>query len=249
MRTLAACCLLLAAGAWCPAGDSKETKSLLEKAIKAVGGQAKAASLQNLTLKGKFAIEENGQQITVNLDGAFQNWDRQRLDLEVNVNGRMENALLVINGKKGWIKDRNKVNDIGKELSIFSDVMFAVRVPQLLAGLKDKTFKLSHLGELRDTTVGDEDAVGLRVSRKGSPDLNLFFSKKTHLLLKADTRFTTPQNREIELEIRLSDYKDFDGLKHFTKMTFKADGKTINMELSDLRPNAQLEANLFNRPE
>src|SRR5262249_4068099 len=81
---LVVCGLFCAASAWLQAGDSAETKTLLEKAIKAAGGEAKVGLLKNLTWKGKFSIEENGQQIAVNLDGSLQGWDRQRLELEVN---------------------------------------------------------------------------------------------------------------------------------------------------------------------
>ena len=245
-HALAACALLGMANAWLPAQDTAETKALLDKAIKAAGGQAKVAALKNLIWKGKLSIDENGQQISIGMDGSFQGWDKQRLEVEVNVNGRTENALVVINGKKGWVKDRNRVNELGKELAAFSDVVFAVRGPQLLTGLRDKSITLSHLGEIK---VGDQDAVGLRISRKGSPDLNIFFSKKTHLLLKADSRFTEPQGKEVEMEILFNEYKDFDGLKHFTKLTFKADGKAVNLEVSEVRPGAQFEANTFGRPE
>ena len=245
-RALVAGGLFCAASALLQAGDSAETTTLLEKAIKAAGGQAKVDQLKNLTWKGKFSIEENGQQIAVNLDGSLQGWDRQRLELEVNANGQTENVLLVINGKKGWIKVRNNITDIGKELAVFSQVVFAVRGPQLLVGLKDKAFQLSHLGQIK---VGDQEAVGLRISRKDAPDVNVFFSKKTYLPLKADTRITEPQGKEIEMEISFSDYKDFGGVKHFTKLSFKAEGKTIPVELTELTPGAQLEANAFAKPE
>jgi hypothetical protein len=245
-HVLAVCALVGTANAWLQAGGTAETKALLDKAIKAAGGQAKVDGLKDLAWKGKLSIDENGQQVTVGLDGNFQGWDRQRLEVEVNVNGTTQNLLLVINGKKGWVKNQNKANELGKELAVFSDIVFAVRCPQLLTGLKDKSFQLSHLGELK---VADQKAVGLRVSRKGSPDVNIFFSKKTHLLLKADTRFTEPQGKEIEMEILFDEYKDFGGLKHFTKATFKADRKTINLEVSDLRPGAQFEANAFAKPE
>src|SRR5262249_62224826 len=118
--------------------------------------------------------------IAVNLDGSLQGWDRQRLELEVNANGQTENILLVINGKKGWIKVRNNITDIGKELAVFTQVVFAVRGPQLLTGLKDKAFQLSHLGGIK---IGDQDAVGLRVSRKEAPDLKRLFSQKAYLPL------------------------------------------------------------------
>jgi hypothetical protein len=245
-RVLLAGALLGVANAWLQAGDSAETKALLDKAIKAAGGQAKVDGLKNLAWKGKLSLDANGQEITVGMDGNFQGWDRQRLEVEVNVNGRTENLLLVINGKKGWVKNQNKINELGKELATFSDVVFAVRGPQLLTGLRDKSIQLSHLGEIK---VGDQDAVGLRITRKGSPDLNIFFSKKTHLLLKADSRFTEPQGKEVEMEILFNEYKDFDGLKHFTKLTFKADGKAVNMEVSEVRPGAQFEANTFAKPE
>lgn len=245
-RPLLACALLGVANAWLPAQDTAETKALLDKAIKAAGGQAKVEALKNLAWKGKLSLDANGQQISIGMDGSFQGWDKQRLEVEVNVNGMTQNLLLVINGKKGWVKNQDKVNELGKELATFSDVVFGVRGPQLLTGLRDKSIQLSHLGEIK---VGDQDAVGLRISRKGSPDLNIFFSKKTHLLLKADSRFTEPQGKEIEMEILFNEYKDFDGLKHFTKVIFKADGKAVNMEVSEVRPGAQFEAKTFAKPE
>ncbi len=241
-RGLVACGLVSLAGAMLHAGDAAESKALLDKAIKAAGGQAKVDKLKNFSWKGKFSLEENGQQLDVKLDGSFQGWDRQRLDVEINAN----NILLVINGAKGWVKSPNgKVDTLGKELAVFANVVFAARGPQWLSGLKDKAFQLAHLGEIK---VGDQEAVGLRISRKDTPDLNVFFAKKTNLPLKADTRFTSPQGKEIDMEILFGDYKDIAGLKHFTKLTFKADGKVINVELSDLMPEAQLEANLFDRP-
>jgi hypothetical protein len=244
-RGLVALTLLVAAGAWSQAGE-KEIKTLLDKAIKACGGQVKMDGLKKLTWKGKMDIVEGTKQIGVTMDGTFQDWDKQRLDVEVNKNGQLENATLVINGKKGWTKDKNKVREISKELPTFANVVFAVRGPQLLAGLKDKKFQLSHLGEVK---VGDQDAVGLRISRKESPDLSIFFSKKTHLPLKAETRLTDPRGKEIDMEIQFSDYKDFDGLKHFTKVTFKVEGKNVVMEVSELRPGAKLDANSFAMPK
>jgi hypothetical protein len=244
-RALAALSFLAAVVGWSEAGNNAETQTLLDKAIKALGGQAKVDKLKNMTWNGTFTAERMGQKIPVKINGSFQGWDKQRLELMANFKGKNEDSLLIIHGKKGWGKDQYGVREIGKEYVIFRDVFFAVRGPQFLTGLKDKAFGLSYLGELK---VADQQTIGLRIRRKEAPDLNVYFSQKTLLPVKADIHISEPKGKEMDLEILFGDYKEFDGLKHYTKLTFKADGKSIDVNLSDLRPGAQLEASLFDRP-
>jgi hypothetical protein len=46
-----------------------------------------------------------------------------------------------------------------------------------------------------------------------------------------------------------SDYKEFNGTKHFTKVALKQGGKPIfEAELSDVKSLDQIETNVFDKP-
>jgi hypothetical protein len=229
------------------AGDAAETRQILDKAIKAAGGAAKVAKLRNVTWKGTANIEEGGMQATITHEGSSQGWDKYRVDLTAQIGGRNEAILMVLNGDKAWASKDGKVKEApAKEIGVVRDFFYAWRVVQMLPALKDKAVKLSHLGEVK---VGDRPAVGLLVSQTGRPDVSLFFDKENSLPLKSVVRLKVPNDQEKELEYLFSAYKDFDGLKHFTKITFRADSKEYVTELSEIRTPAELDATLFAKPE
>jgi len=227
-------------------GDQNEVRQVLDKAIKSLGGEAKVAKLKGAGWKGTTTLDVGGQQITLNHEGSALGWDKQRLDLEIQEGGRTQTLLLVINGDKAWVNARGKVEEPkAKEIAPVRDFFFGLRAVHMLPALKGKDFTLSHLGELK---VGDRASVGLSVSRKGSPNVSLFFDKKTGRPLKAAFRIMVAGNQEKELELFYGNYKAFDGLQHFTKMTVKVDGMEFVTELSEIRASGELEASLFDRP-
>jgi hypothetical protein len=225
---------------------------LIDKAIKAMGGPAKVAKLQRLSWKGKLEQQEGNVQLVLQFDSSSEGFDRHRLDVEAQVNNmNAQNVVMVIRGDKAWIKERDKVKEIkgakdAKQLATLQDALFATRAPHLLPALKGKVYGLSHLGEVK---IGDEPAVGLVISRKDRPDLRLFFDKKTHLPVKAEVRLAGPDDKEIDLDLRFTNYKEIDGVKHFTRLIFKAMDKEITLELSDLQTREKFDDGHFDRPQ
>jgi hypothetical protein len=238
---------LLAAAAGVRAGDAAETKQVIDKAIKAIGAAVKVDKLRAVTWKGTAKIEAGGAQIAINHEGSSDGPDKFRLELQVEVGGQNQNIMAVINGDKGWASEGGKVKEASaKEIGPVRDALYALRLIQLLPALKDKSFKLSHLGEVK---VAERPAVGLSVSRKGRPDVSLFFDKDNGLPVKVAFRLSIRAGQEKELECLFSDYKDFDGLKHCTKLTFIVDGQEHVVELSEVRAVGELEPALFAKPE
>jgi hypothetical protein len=227
-------------------GDQKEQHQILDKAIKALGGDAKVAKLMAAGWKGTTNFEIDGQQITLKHEGSGLGFGRVRLDVDLQVNGQTQALLLVINGDKAWLSAGGRVNDLkGKELAPIRDAAYGMRLVHLLPALKAKDVKLAHLGELK---VGDRATVGLSITRKGRPDVNLFFDKESGKPRKAAFRIKSADNQEKEMELLYDNYKDFDGLTHFTKMTLKFEGKDIITELTEITAPGELEATLFDRP-
>jgi hypothetical protein len=221
---------------------------ILDKAIKAAGGREKIEKLRAITWKGKAEFEDAGKQVSLRHEGSVQGWDDCRVDLEIQLDGKSIAVLLVMKGDKIWVSAGGETKDVSKdrEAGLLRGLLYGLRLPQMLVALaKDKGGRLSHLGELK---VGNRDAVGLSISRKGRPDVSLFFDKKSGLPLKSSLRIQTANRQEKDFDFLFTDYKDYGGLKHFTKITIRVDGQDSVAELSELQAPGELDASLFDRP-
>jgi len=162
---LLVCCLCLAWWAGpSRADDNPDAAPILAKAVKAMGGAEKLAKLQLGTFKGKSTIQEGGQEITVAVEGSWKGLPQLRLDADIQAGGQSNQVLIVANGDKAWVKAKDQVQDLPKEIAPFVlDLTYALRSPLLLPQLKDKAFQLAPLGEVK---VDDKPAVGVRVTHK-----------------------------------------------------------------------------------
>jgi hypothetical protein len=226
-------------------GDSAEIKTLLDQALKAAGGADKLAKLKNVTWKMKAAFTK-GATVNLNMAASAQGWDRLRMKADVEINGMQKNMVMVMTDKNAWVnRDGETKEPPAKEIDPFRESYFALRATHMLATLKGKGYELSHLGEVN---VKDQPAIGLRISRKDKPDVNLYFDKKTYLAVKTALRVPGPQGQDLEIELFFSEHKEFGDLKHFTKLMLKAGGQEIPMEITDIEPQEHLDATLFARP-
>jgi hypothetical protein len=245
LSVLAVGLLVGAGGGW--ADDQPDAKVLLDKAIKAMGGQAKLAKLATVSAKARITGSPGGQEITVDLDGNWQGMSQYRADADVQEGGKNFKGVLVFNGDKGWIKKGDNTRDAPEGVVPFiQNIFYAGRMPQLLPALSDKAYKLAPLGEVK---VGTQAAMGLSISHKDRKDVSLFFDKDSGLPLKSEVRVSEPgDNKEITVEFHYSDYKDFDGVKLSGKVTIKVDDREFKMELSEIKGVEKVDDSQFDRP-
>jgi hypothetical protein len=231
------------------ADDQADMKALVDKAIKAAGGEAKLKTFQAFTWKAKGTVHIGDKKAEITIDASMQAADQCRLDMTAEIDGQTRNVSLVINKDKGWFKGPKQANAIPKEIlpALLTDFR-ALRLAQMLLGLKHKDCKLSALGEVK---VGDQDAVGIKASRKGFADVDIYFDKKTALPVKCQAQvIDNKENKELSHEFFFSDPKDTGGVKHFTKILFKRDGnKMIEVELSEIKSVDKLDGSIFAKPE
>ena len=219
---------------------------MVDKALKAMGGEAKVAKFKAGTWKGKATGQDGGNEIVLINEGMWQGTDKLRIDAEITVGGQTEKVQAVINGDKGWVKVKDMVrNAPDGELPMMKSALYAMRMPHLLPDLKGKEFTLSNLGEVK---VGDKPALGIGVAHKDRKDVSLFFDKETGLPAKSEVHITDPSGKELTIEYLYSDYKDADGIKHPMKITIKADGKEIDLELSEIKSKDKVEDSEFAKP-
>ena len=238
--------LVLGAGA-ARADEQPDAKVLLDKAIQAMGGEAKLKKLGTVSGKGKITTIKGGQEVSIDLQGTWQGLRQYRANVEIQDGGNNFTGILVINGDKGWFKKNDNTEDAPEGMVPFiQNLFYAARMPQMLPALRDKAYKLAPLGEVK---VGTQAAVGLAISHNDFKDVSLFFDKESGLPLKSEIRLTEPRrDRESTIEFLYSDYKDFGGVKLGGKIAIKVDDHDFTMELSELSAVQKVEESHFDRP-
>ncbi len=240
--------IVTAAGA-ARADEKADARAIVEKAIKALGGKEKLSTDKAVTFKAKGKFYGMGEAIDYTSDFALQSPDKMRFRMEFEVNTMKFTVAIVFDGKKGWRKINDETKEMDKdELAEAREDMHAGRVEALVPLIDDKGYELSPVGEVK---VEDQAAVGVRVSHKGHRDINLFFNKKTGLLMKSERTIKDPMmgGKERTQERLLSDYKEIGGVKHAMKVALKRDGeKYVESEISDFETKDKIDASEFAKP-
>jgi hypothetical protein len=248
VSALFAGCLAAIVGGSARADQPVELKALVDKALKAMGGADKVSKLKTSSWKGKGTLLIDGTSVPYTEESATQQPDQFRFEMELDFNGQKLNQILVIDGDKGWIKVANQTTDMPKNVrSALKDYFYALGLAMNPAGFLDKEVKLAPLGEIK---VGDKTAVGIQAVRMGRRDVNLYFDKDTGLPLKIDlTAGRLEDEMEVSFEFLFNEYKDFDGAKVCTQMTWKRDGKVyLEREVSEIKTQEKLGDGVFNKP-
>jgi outer membrane lipoprotein-sorting protein len=238
-------CLHIACSGILRAEEKDEAKAVVDKALKALGGEAKLAKFKAGTWKANMTALEGGKDLAITTDGSWQGLNQYHINAEATRDGRTFAVSFIINGDKGWAKRKEAVDEAKEELPMVKNGLYAMRTPQLLAEFKGKDFKLSHLGEMK---INDRAAVGVTVAHKDWKDISVYFDKEDGLPVKCEIRQTDPQGKEITAEFFYSDYKEMDGIKHPTKVLIKFDGKEATMEFSEIKSKDKVEDSEFAKP-
>jgi hypothetical protein len=230
------------------ANDARAARALLDRAIDAMGGAKALAGARALSGKSKGTFRAAGKATAVANEWTVQGLDRLKWNTELTENDNTTAILLVLDRGKGWIKGgANKANELSKEVHVpFRHGFAALRLAETLLPLREKAFTLSPLGELK---VAGKPAVGLKASRKGWPDIDLFFDKTTRLPVKVEMRLPESEAQEATYTALFAGYKKVAGRQHFTKLTVQRDGKVVlEMERSDVKAIDKVEDETFAKP-
>ncbi len=239
--------LLLTAGLRLQADDQADAKKIIDKAIKAEGGAEKLAKYKGATSKGKGTIHIGGNDIEFTFDAAVQPPKQSRRHFEADVGGTKFERTIVFNGDKGWMSMMGNTDELSPDqLAAEREDMHATWVATL-EPLKDPSFKLAPLGEIK---VGDRPAVGVKVSQKDHKDVNLYFDRDSGLLLKLQRRAKdTMSGQDVDQETFYSDYKADNGMMHARKQKTKRDGNDfLDLEITEFKPAERLDESLFAKP-
>jgi len=242
--------IVLAVSGPARADDAADARKIIEKAVRARGGREKLEKLPGRVVTFKGTVHSVGDGIAMNGTVSTQGADKQRIDVEVDVGGIKAAILIVYAGDKGWRKSdlvSKDVVDFSKdrlaEIKEFSHAWWVAT----LVPLTDKQFTLATVGEIK---VDNKSALGVKMSRKGYSDVDLYCDKETGLLVKTERRMKDEMSgQEVNEKAFFGDYKEVQGTKQSHKFSVKRDRKLyFEFEATKIELFEKPDASTFAKP-
>jgi len=230
------------------AEDNKDVVAVLDKAIKAMGGEEKLATVKAVTMKvkGKMRIMDN--DVEFSSQGTMEGLDRVRQDFELESGGNTVKSLTVLNGNKGWRVFGDMKTELDKDgVANLKRSVYVVMIPTTIVPLKSKDYKATVIGEEK---VDDKPAVGIEVIAPDGKDFKLYFDKEGGLPAKQVAKVVGLKGGEFNQETTYGGYKDFGGIKKATRLKVKRDGQRFSeVEVIEFKVLDKVDAKTFDEPK
>jgi RNA polymerase sigma factor (sigma-70 family) len=227
-------------------GEDNAALAVLDKAIKAVGGEAKLKSATAVFWKAQGKNFNDGNESAFTNESTVQGIGKLRMEWHEQVDGNVVFGVTVLNGEKGWRKVGDDLQELtGDALTNHKRNLYLLVVPVTLAPLKGKEFRIESAGEDK---IGDKLAAVLKVTGPDGKDFHLSFDQASGLLVRMaiQVRF---QGRDVTQETTFGDYKDFDGIKKATQIERKRDReKILEQEILEFKVLDKVPAETFAEP-
>jgi hypothetical protein len=241
---------LLVSGLGSPtrADDDKDTKAILDKAIKALGGEEKLKAVKAASWKAKGKISFGGNDNEFSSQTTIQGLDQFRQEFEGEFGGNKVKGITVLNGDKGWrMFGDNKMALDDNGIANQKQAAYLQAVALTVVPLKGKGFKIKAAAEAK---VGGNPAVGLKITGPDGKEFTLYFDKKSGLPVKQVAKVAGFMGEEVDQETIYDKYKDFGGIKKATKIETKRDGeKFMETEITEFKILKKVDAKTFAEPK
>jgi len=220
-------------------GDDDAARAIINKAIKAGGGEKNLARFESTIMKEKGTYYGMGEGLPYTSVIHMVRPDRFKMEV-------LDVFTLCLNGDKGWIKTGQDVMDMPKEEVEIQQINQRAGWIMSLLPLKDKAYAVEAAG------AADVDGVKtsvVKVSRKDYPTVTLYFDKKSDHLVKSQFKTkSSEQKKEVMAEFRFSEFKTVDGVTMPHHVVMKHDGKLfVEADVTEMKA-AKLDAKTFAKP-
>jgi hypothetical protein len=228
--------------------QDKNATAILDKAIKALGGEEKLSKVKAFTWKGKGKISFGGTDNTITAQVTVQDLDHYRQEFEGEFMGNKVQGVVVLAGDKGWRHFGDMNTELDKEgVANQKRVVYLQVIPGTLVPLKGKGFKVEAVGEEK---VGGKPADGIRVTGPDGKDFTLYFDRESGLPVKMVAKVVGFTGEEFTQETTFGSYKDFDGIKKATKVENKRDGVRFQeLEITEFKVLDKVDPKTFAAPQ
>ncbi len=228
--------------------DEKDAQAILDKAIKALGGEDKLTKIEAAawTGKGKMIIGDN-QEHEFTSQTIAQGFDRFRSEVEVaNVFGRQLQMLAVLNRDKVWLSVGGMALRPDHALAGMKRSAYLALIPVKVVPLRGPGFKVQAAGEEQ---VEGEPALVIKVMCPDGSEMAISFNKSSGRPVKAAGKVFALDDREVMQETIYGVYRDFGGIQVATRLEVKIDGKPYRrQELTEFKILDKVEPSNFSAP-
>jgi hypothetical protein len=230
------------------ADKDKAARELLDRAIRAHGGEEKLNRFRGITLTMTGHLAMGDRRVPFQGDWAVQLPDKLRSTVEAKSREAPFKQTQVVNGSSGWLSrgGRTVAMDAVVLAEAREELHSGWEVAQLTP-LRRTEYRLTVTESVR---VEGKETLGLVVSRPGFRDVRLYFDRDSHLLVKTATQARDlATDRTIEVETVYSDYGEVQGVKYPRRVRLYREGQEyLNGVVSEYRIQETLSNDRFVKP-
>jgi len=228
--------------------DEAQVNQVLDKAIKALGGEEKLSKSEAVTWKSKGKITIEGNQNEFSSEATVQGIDHYRSAFEGEFNGNQVKGHSVLNGDKGWRKFGDQSMDMDADaVKNEKRNVYLMIVPATIVPLKSKSFKVE---SAPDESITGKPAAVLKATGPDGKEFTLYFDKESGLPVRLVAKVIGFNGEEYLQDSTFSDYKDFGGFKKAAKTSIKRDGENfVEVEVTEFKVLDKVPADTFAEPK
>ncbi len=239
--------LVYGLGGLARADSTADVQAVIDKAIKALGGEEKLNGIKAATWKSKGTISFMGNDNQFTSKTTVQGHDHLRQEFEGEFGGNKVMGVTVLAGDKGWRKFGDMKTEMDKDaVANEKRTLYLQLVPMKIVPLKNKRFKLAAAGEDK---VEGKPAVGIKVTPPDGKEFTLYFDRETGLPVKMVAKVMGFDGQEFTQETTFGGYKEMNGIKKATKFENKRDGeKFLTQEMTEFKTLDKVDPKTFAEP-
>ena len=228
--------------------DAKDPGAVIDKAIKALGGEEKLNKANAVQWKADVKFRFNENESEGKTEGTRQGMDHVRRVFEGQFGGNQFRAVTVLAGDKGWRKFGDNAMELdGDALATEKRRVYLSLIPMTVVPLKGKGYKLAAASEEK---VDGKAASGVKVTAPDGKTFTMYFDKESGLPVKQVADVEGFGGEEFTQETLFGDYKEFDGIKVATKVEAKRDGQMFQeQKVTEFKVLDKVDPKTFTEPE
>jgi hypothetical protein len=225
--------------------DEKDVQAIVDKAVKALGGEEKLTKIEAAVWKGKgkIIIGDN-QEHQFTSQTIAQGFDCFRSELDVDgVFGRQLRMLAVLNRDKVWLSVGGMALKPDHALAGLKRSAYFALIPVTVVPLKCPGFKVQAAAEEQ---VAGEPALVIKVTCPDGSDIAISFDKNSGRPVKAAGKLFAFDGREVMQETIYGAYRNLGGIQVATSLEVKIDGKPYRrQELTEFKILEKVDPSTF----
>jgi len=218
-------------------GELPSLEEILERALKAVGGEVAWKSANTRLMKGVFQSEDSSSFVAMEIYQKAPDKTMYKMKLPQDLVMRD-----ICDGKTAWIEDpQGRYHE-------YSGAALASRVRRSQFSEQANLLLVAATGKvLGEEKVGTRSAYVVEYSPQKNETEKLYFDKESGLVIHTEDSFVTPEGPYV-VKLDMDDYREVDGMKFPFRMKRVEKGAVINIRLTQVKNNYPIEDEMFAKP-